>query len=133
MATKNGRWSQLDPGGNKDLGDIVLTRGTLLRGRVVDTNGAVVANVEVHFGSSQDGLAEIEPRSSDIGYVRGQDGTFKGRTPLSPGSYAVDVPHRDLKSPKTVVLDGNASELFVDVVLEALDDSKAITGIVVDE
>src|SRR5262245_28416504 len=132
LATMQGRWTGFEPGGSKDLGDIAMVRGTLLRGRVVDSDGVPVSKVDVQFASPQrDG--EIAAFTADRCSVSSEDGSFTGRTALPAGTYRVEVSHRTLSSPKQLVLDGSVAEQIVEVVVAKFDDAAAIRGIVVDE
>ena len=131
-ATMSDRWSALEAGITRDLGDIAMGAGTVLRGSVVDSAGALVVGVDVHFRRSGNPAVRGGAQDWDIGHAH-RDSTFVGRWPLAAGEYGVDVPHREVVRPTSVTITGEQSEQVVDVVLATIDLAATISGIVVDE
>ncbi|HZN38554.1 MAG TPA: sigma factor-like helix-turn-helix DNA-binding protein [Planctomycetota bacterium] len=122
-------WNEL-AAGTTDLGDVVLAPGTVLRGRVVDADGAPVPDVGVH-------LERTPWESRDRGYEQQcststrKDGSFR-MYPLLAGDYKLGIDDQVIERPAVVALTGEP-EQFVDVALKRLDDADAIRGIVVDD
>ena len=134
LSPMRAQWSEITPGTTKDLGDIPMQVGTLLIGRVLEGQQTYGGALQLHVqGQERFVSSRLEPVAGTDAEVDRRDGSFRCRSLLSPGAYTFDVPHRTVVSPKQIVLDGSVAELAVDVVLEPLDDSKAIRGIVTDE
>jgi protocatechuate 3,4-dioxygenase beta subunit len=129
-ATWSRYWSELQPGATVDLGTLVLPAGTLLRGRVVDTDGVPV-KTEVRFTRSGPGAVAAGCVPTDVVYAK-EDGTFTGRSQLTAGEYGIQVPHREVDRPRTLTLHGEP-ELVVEVVLRKIDPASVLAGEVVDE
>jgi protocatechuate 3,4-dioxygenase beta subunit len=129
VATWSQRWTQWEPGGTTDLGDVKLERGTLLRGRVVDSVGAPVAKVEVRV----DG---VQRRAARDGFETwcsartGDDGAFVQRWPLLAGDYTIGIDDQIIERGDKVTLTGEP-EKVIDVVCKRIDPSEMISGVVV--
>ncbi|MFN7591260.1 MAG: hypothetical protein ACK5UQ_22515, partial [Planctomycetota bacterium] len=134
LSPMRAQWSEITPGTTKDFGDIPMQVGTLLIGRVLEGQQTYGGGLQLHVqGPERSVSSRLEPVDGTYAEVDRRDGRFRCRSLLPPGTYTFDVPHRTVVSPKQIVLDGSVAEVAVDVVLEPLDDSKAIRGIVTDE
>jgi protocatechuate 3,4-dioxygenase beta subunit len=131
VATWGTRWSELEPGATKDLGDVQLERGTLLHGRVVDAEGAPKAKVTVRIDGAASRRAENGFETWTSATTDGT-GAFRARWALRPGEYQLGIDDQELERGERVTLTGDP-EQFVDVVLKRLDDRAAIRGLVVDQ
>ena len=102
----SGRWSRLEEGETKDLGDVVVTPGIKVRGRVVDAQGIGQGSASVTFSleQRQRGLAFNAGIAADWGEQTrtSVDGTFELRQCLAPGTYELRLTDLVLASPKTV-------------------------------
>lgn len=130
----DGHLSMLPEGETKDLGDVVMPRGVLVRGRVVDTDGAPVAETDVGFAGEEQGGGEIQVRTNIDGRTLA-DGTFRAGWPLPPGEYAIRVRPQRKTAPDRVSLDGSQAIVDLVVVVDkiAVDARALICGVVVDE
>lgn len=131
VATWSQRWNTWEAGGTTDLGDVKLERGTLLRGRVVDSAGAPVAKVEVRVNAA-DGNRARNGFETWCTARTGDDGAFVQRWPLLAGDYTLAIDGQQIERGAKVALTGEP-EQFVDVVLKYIDPAESITGVVVDE
>lgn len=130
VATWSQRWSEWTPGGTTDLGDVKLERGTLLRGRVVDSAGAPVAKVEVRVdGKDRARRAGFESWCSAR---TGDAGAFVLRWPLIAGEYTIGIDDQVIERGAEVTLTGEPEQVL-DVVLKRIDPADSISGVVVDE
>jgi RNA polymerase sigma-70 factor (ECF subfamily) len=104
-----GRWSRVAPGQVIELGDVPLTKGFDVSGRVVDAQGAPVASVDVRLctnaSSSSSGM-EPDGVSSYSGRSR-PDGAFQVWSPVPAGSWTLDLGGQGhfLVGPDHVVID----------------------------
>ena len=131
FATWSNRWHELAAGATKDLGDLKFERGTLLRGRVVDAQGAPIAKVEVRIDNAQGrrgtgGFEDWTSARTDA------DGTFRARWALLPGDYKLGIDDQQIERGELVTLTGEP-EQSIEVVLKRLDDRDAVAGVVVDQ
>jgi protocatechuate 3,4-dioxygenase beta subunit len=131
FATWGSRWSELAAGITKDLGDVKLERGTLLRGRVIDANGTPLAKAEVRIDKAAgrragNGFEHWTSARTD------DDGAFAARWALLPGEYKLGIDDQQIERGELVTLSGEP-EQTVEVVLKRLDDREAIAGVVVDQ
>jgi hypothetical protein len=122
-------WRELH-GGTMELGDIVLQRGTKVRGRVIGADGVPAAGVSLQIDDWN--RKRDEDRSRRSQQVTAQDGTFAFQQVLPPGDYGVDVDDAVVASPDRITLAGEA-ERWVDVVLRPVTAADAIAGVVVDQ
>ncbi len=125
-------WAELAPGSTKDVGDLVMASGTLLRGRVGDVEGIAAAHASLGFrrvggAVGTDGAASVDS------FIAAHDGVFVGRMPLAAGDYTVAVAHREVVRPARVTVSGMPVEQVVDVVLAPVDPTATLRGVVVDE
>lgn len=124
-------WPELPPGTTKDIGDVVMPSGTILRGRVVDTEGVPVVRSTVMF--TRWGGTEGDPARSSGSAVSGLDGSFVARGPLAAGDYGVHSFDRDVVRPAQVAVSGEPIEQFLEVVLAPIGPMVTVSGVVVDE
>ncbi len=117
-----------------DAGDIVLSPGGELTGRLLSTEGGVV--VEASVGPSRTGFADTLPRYGDFYVARhflqvlsGADGRFLVGS-LWPGQVELEVQHGDFV-PLTDRATSTAGEVFDLGDLE-LEPARHIRGIVLD-
>lgn len=120
------------PGRSTDLGSVVKAAGTILRGRVVDTDGLPVAGVTVAIR-----VAGAAPPLGDVprdAMVSEPDGRFVGKkSGLAAGDYTVFVPLRRVVSPDVLTVTGQVREQVVDIVLASIDLTTTLSGVVMDE
>lgn len=134
-AARRGSWPQLAAGAIVDLGDVVMSPGVLVTGRVVDGTGAPQANVNVELtqvpGQGLDQAAPIRARWGDHA-ATAADGAFALRARLAPGEYRVETRNAELESPATVTLRAErpTEQLTVVVKRRALP---SLRGRVLDE
>ena len=132
-ATWNARWSELAAGATKDLGDIVLAPGTLLRGRVTDSAGQPVANTSVHVEAAVRTQASTGTEQWTNAHT-GDDGSFVARWALAAGDYRLGIDEREIERSELVTLSGDP-EQSVEIVVRGLvtGGADAISGQVVDQ
>lgn len=131
FATWGNRWSELAAGTTKDLGDVKLERGTLLRGRVVDATGAPLARAEVRIDKAAGRRGDNGFEDWTTAYTDAE-GSFRARWPLLPGDYQLGIDDQQIERGEHVTLSGEP-EQTIEVVLKRLDDREAIAGVVVDQ
>ncbi|MBL8731727.1 MAG: hypothetical protein JNN13_05115 [Planctomycetes bacterium] len=131
---RSGRWSQLAEGSTKDVGDVVLSPGVRVTGRVVDEQGLPQDKERVSLQRRRTGRTgnDIEPRWGEQ-VVSKADGAFVLRGWLEPGEYELRTDKADLQSPKTVTLVAERSEENLTVVVRQRQAAEAITGRVLDD
>lgn len=129
VATWQCMWNELVAGATEDLGDVVLVPGTLLRGRVLDAEGAPVAKVTVRIERT---MRERASRGFEswTDARTGPDGSFVARWALQAGDHALGIDDHLLEQP-AVQLTG-APEQQVDIRLQRVDGERSISGVVVD-
>lgn len=126
---RTARWTGFAPGARVDLGDIPLSIGQVVRGRVVDQNGEVV---RVTLRVRQLPLPFLGDGSGDVLYTEnfGEEG-FAFRQPLPQGLWPLEVVQGGvhLLSPEFVrVEDAPVEDLVVRVHRDA-----SFRGVVVDQ
>jgi hypothetical protein len=121
-------FERLVPGVTEDLGDFELVPGTLVRGRVVDAEGAPVGQARVSVRASPTWSG---PRIRYTWGTTRADGSFDAEHRLEPGDYVVAVGDNPIERPAKVALSGEP-ECFLDVVLKRIEAADVISGIVVD-
>ena len=126
------RWDGIEPGAVLDVGDLTMSRGVTLRGRIVDAAGQPVGDVRLDADSvSRANLRGFTP-ASFAGGRTAADGTFAFDAPLAHGSYTLRVSDDYIvKSPAPLVLTADSASGVRVVVTR--DDVPTITGTVVDE
>lgn len=128
---RTGRWFQLAPAQVIDLGDIVLGRGCVVRGRVVDEQGAPVPKVSVMLHNLPLPIA-ANMAANDVRYGSSDAaGDFQIGVPIPVGTWSLDVRSRGMRlvSPAHVtVTDRGAEPLLVTV-----RSMPSISGLVVDD
>lgn len=134
LSPVRGRWSAIAPGTTKDLGDVVLPRGVLVTGRVVDVDGVAPGRVEVILDGydradrSREGMRAADSERSRTA----ADGSFRMRRLLAPGTWNLAVEGARLAQPRDEV-DLALPATVLDLVVQRPADVAAIRGIVVDE
>ncbi len=96
FCTEEWRWSEIEPGASKDLGDVTLRRGGSVAGRIVDTMGRPVRQswrVQA-YGVDRDPRSGREPVRTGVVADTATaefriDGLAPGRNKLSAGSRVV--------------------------------------------
>ena len=130
-----GRWSSLEAGGTKDLGDVLMMGGVRVRGSVRDTAGVPQSGVSVSLRESQwpsRFTGEIPPRASRS--TRTADGgEFEFDDAMPPGGWRVDVPGRQLVSELDVTVPEGLLETVLELLVMPESDITTIEGTVVDE
>jgi protocatechuate 3,4-dioxygenase beta subunit len=137
-AAMSGRWSKLEGGSTTDVGDIVLTAGVRVTGRIVDTKGQPLEKVYVGF-DRQDSrqlrsspFGKVEARTHCQAYSRA-DGAFATTDWLAPGTYEVRVQEQELDKPASIELAAERPVADVTITVKAVADVPVIRGRVVDE
>lgn len=130
VATRNCDWDELRPGTTQDLGDLAFAPGTLLRGRVVDADGAPVAKVWVRVNAAD---AERLPRGYEnwTDALTNADGTFTARWALHAGDYSLGIDDQRLET-STVQLRGEPVK-HLELRLQRVDGDRSLSGVVVDD
>ncbi|MBL8895996.1 MAG: sigma-70 family RNA polymerase sigma factor [Planctomycetes bacterium] len=102
------------PPTSRDLGDIALLRGQRLAGRVVDSSGAVVADVRVHLGDLPIALGELADllQIQKIASVSDALGNFAFDTPIPAGTWT-------LQASGSAVAPSSPEEVYVPETLDA--------------
>ncbi|MCB9876860.1 MAG: carboxypeptidase regulatory-like domain-containing protein [Planctomycetes bacterium] len=130
----NGRWSKLDEGQTLDVGDVVVTAGVKVHGRVVDKQGAPLAKAYLSISSDdRGGIGDGVGPVWGTQVVTKDDGAFVTRGWLVPGKYDLRVQDRDIESEKQVELVAERPEEVLTVVVADQKEQQTITGRVVDE
>ncbi len=125
-------WPDIAANQQIDVGGLALRPGIVVRGRVVDEQGAAVANIGlvVCVGPRNQG-----PGPCNSGFASSAaDGTFQLEAALPPGPFSVEV-HGD-RAPKTPITGTLAMERpieTVQVMLPTFDPREWIQGRVVDD
>ena len=130
-----GRWSALKEGSTTDVGDVVLSPGVRITGRVVDADGVPQAREYVTFDRRQRRNVDSErvgPRWGEQ-VVSSPDGTFATRGWLLPGDYEVRTQKLVLQSPKTLTLVAERPVEAITVVVAKAPKATMITGRVLDD
>jgi Carboxypeptidase regulatory-like domain len=128
---RTGRWGQLQPAQIVDVGDIRLTRGLPVRGRVVDERGAPVAKVGISINNLPLPIAaDMAANNSRSGWSDG-NGNFAIEVPIPPGTWSIDAQARGMRlvSPTHVTITEGGAE----PVLVTVRSMPSIQGLVVDE
>ncbi|MCC6669424.1 MAG: carboxypeptidase regulatory-like domain-containing protein [Planctomycetes bacterium] len=127
-------WPRLSPGQHLDFGDVVLSPGVRVRGRVVDGTGAPAPRVVLIL----DAMHRPGPGAGALGRPGGgqtqsrEDGSFEFLSLLEPGSWRVTVRGAQKRTPAGPV------ELVdpvtvLDVVVEGPERGRTASGVVVDD
>jgi hypothetical protein len=128
------RWKRLEPGTTVDLGDVLLSAGTSVSGRVVDTDGAPRQGVElsIHrrgFGPDADRPAPKRTHAA----VTGAGGAFRFEDAVAAGEWRFHLIGEQLAEPGTFAIAEGAQSVFRELVVRKKSDIPAIEGTVVDE
>jgi len=131
-----GRWLEIAPGKDLDLGDVPMELGATVTGHAVAENGVAVA--KVRFRLQQDGLelrktSKLHPKS--FAYVFGRDdGSLRGDEPLLPGTWTIHMEgDTELVRPKTVEVASGQRVVPLELVVKRPADQPSLSGTVVDE
>ncbi len=131
----SGRWSTLAAGSELDVGDVTMSAGVQVTGRVVDPDGVPQGGEYVSLerrGRDATDRNRLAPRWGEQTTSRA-DGTFVTRDWLVPGEYEVRTQKGQLQSPKTVTLRGERPREELTIVVAAATAQATITGRVLDE
>ncbi len=128
-----GRWSTLAPAKVVDLGDVVFGGGVVVRGRVVDTNGAPREKVDIDLSRSDADRAEGMSMHWAAVAHSAADGTFAFAHSFAPGTWTLTVRKATKVTPKSDQVVLTAPAHVLDVVVEVAVPVVTIDGIVVDE
>jgi hypothetical protein len=139
----DGGFSDLPALGKKELGDLTLPTGHLVRGVLIDARGAPQPDEEIWIDQSpgfgvrapaprREPPPEVVPRTS---YHARTDtrGRFVLATPLPSGTYNVKVNGRRMVSPSPIEIAADQPEQHLEIQVQTLADIPSITGVVVDE
>lgn len=127
-------------GATKDLGDLVLAEGAAVTGRVIDENGLPVA------GATVVGVASVSDRAADQAAIVGpeREGGRPTTTTDAAGRFELEGLHvgsavvwanaERTRWTKSGVLELLAGDVHrgLELVLDPLDDSQIVAGVVVD-
>ncbi|MCA8970562.1 MAG: carboxypeptidase regulatory-like domain-containing protein, partial [Planctomycetes bacterium] len=134
-----GHWQRIEEGQHIDLGDVALTVGMGLIGRVSTTKGAPVAEARV-FLRWQDPLTNARTdRRRDITPVvshevtTATDGSFDVSSALQIGTWTLHVRDHQIVEPQKFEVDTAGPIERLDIVVVAEEDIEKMTGIVVDD
>jgi hypothetical protein len=132
--TMSGRWQSLLPGSVTNVGDVVLSSGTVVRGRIVDTLGRRQSKVRLTI-SGRDGIASIGQfaRRNQAEISCGDDGVFVLPLVFPSGDYIVSVSGRELLSPLTFTLHPGEPIMDLEVLVQGRSSDEVISGRVLDE
>ncbi|MEQ8766423.1 MAG: carboxypeptidase-like regulatory domain-containing protein [Planctomycetota bacterium] len=129
---RTGRWGAFEPGEVDDLGDIELSFGAIVQGRVVDTEGQPAERVGVSVQNLplpiRSGMAANNSRS---GWSEA-DGRFEVRVAVPHGTWPVRISGRGFRavSPDSITVEEGREVVELEVVVERME---SIEGYVVDE
>lgn len=131
----SGRWDTLAEGSDTDVGDVVLSPGVLVAGRVVDEHGTPRNRESIVIYSQRAGLQPdglIWPTS--VAQVSSRaDGSFKVRGRFMPGEYELHTNTTELISPKRVKLVAERLTETLELVVRVPTVVETIRGRVLDE
>ena len=125
---RTARWFDISPGKDIDLGSVVLARGYVVRGKVVDERGAPVADVGVRVsGLPLPLFAEMSANDTRFGFTD-LTGGFQIEVPLPVGRWPITAERRGYQHVSPFVL-----EITEDLtaLLVTVRTMPAISGIVV--
>lgn len=129
-------WSNLDADAALDLGDVVLSRGAEVRGRVVDTAGMPVARVMVHpvFDpeASWAGAGAFRPSIRDRAETAA-DGRFTLPERQPPGPHELQVEQQVLANGARYAVAPDAGDVDLELVVLRAEERQTIEGVVVDQ
>jgi protocatechuate 3,4-dioxygenase beta subunit len=132
--TMGGRWSGIAEGSTKDVGDVRMSPGVRVSGRVVDEQGKprekdYVTLQRDRTARSREGIEPIWGEQT----VSKADGSFILRNWLPPGEYTISTQGSELQSPKTVQLIAERRDEVLALVVRVPTPGEMISGRVVDD
>jgi Carboxypeptidase regulatory-like domain len=129
-----GRFSKLKAGTVTDVGDVAMSPGTVVRGRVVDEGGTPQPKISVILaGPDPTPRGRMGPQSH-FELVSKSDGSIASEAPLTAGTYRIEVrPPVELVTPQAIDLAQGAEERLLEVKVRGPSDADAIVGGVQDE
>lgn len=132
--TMGGRWSGIAEGSAKDVGDVRMSPGVRVSGRVVDEQGKprekdYVTLQRDRTARSRDGIEPIWGEQT----VSKVDGSFTLRNWLPPGDYTISTQGSELQSPKTVQLVAERRDEVLALVVRVPTPGEMISGRVLDD
>ncbi len=137
FAAMRARWGPLDAGSVRDVGDVVMTTGIRVRGRVVDQAGQPLAKfmVSVHPRRPGEGYDQQLPTPVWSAYGRSDEtGAFACEQLLPPGPYHVSTSGRErLLEPIEGTLTATRPVEELTIVVVKKPPGQTITGRVVDD
>lgn len=128
---RTGRWGTIQPAQVIELGEVTMTTGFEVHGRVVDDRGAPVAKVGVLLKNLPLPLAsDMSANDTRFGWSAA-DGAFRVEVPIPLGTWGLGVQAAGMRlvSPDRVIVTANSAEPVVVTVRRM----PSIEGRVVDE
>lgn len=114
-----------------DLGDVVMFRGTQVRGRVTTPDGRGVSGRDLSLSCSGVVPGRVEP-ASQVNVRTDAEGRFEVAGSLRPGSWVARVQDCPGATPVTVVLEDQGASRELSIQVPQLHDSTMLRGQVVD-
>lgn len=136
FAAMGARWGELDAGTVRDVGDVVMTTGIRVRGRVVDQAGQPLAKFRgsVHPRRPGEGHDQQLPTPVSAYGQSDETGAFACGRLLPPGPYYVSTGGRErLLEPIEGTLTATRPVEELTIVVVKKPPSQTITGRVVDD
>ena len=129
---RTARWGSFQPGQVDDLGDIALSLGHVVEGRVVEETGAPVAGVHVSTRGLPLPVRHEMGANDTRGGTSDESGAFRFEVPIPAGTWSLDAQARGVKlvSPDSVTVPDSGATAALTVVVRRMP---SISGIVVDE
>lgn len=116
-----------------DLGDVPLTPGCVVHGRVLDTAGREVPRAHVEFCAKSSSAPGAWMDATACQAPADAAGRFVVRDALAPGAYSVQIQRQHVVSPRALVVEPGVVRLEIDVVVLSDAEVPSIAGTVVDE
>ncbi len=131
----NGRWTTLAAGSDTNVGDVAMTAGVRVRGRVVDASGVPQAREYVTLRRRANPGSDFDRVGAGWGHqmVSRADGTFASPGWLVPGEFELRTQTFELQSQKTLTLRADRPLEEISVVVTKPAATATITGCVLDE
>ncbi len=124
------RYAQLEPGQVHDLGDVVMTNGCIVSGRLLDEDGVPHGNVPVRLFCGNTETAEPGPERTRRTTTL-DDGTFAFPHALQPGTWIVHLDGLRLVERRNEEIGADDATRYLD--LECLAPRETLHGTVVDD
>jgi hypothetical protein len=129
---RTARWGAIEPGKVDDLGDVALTSGHAVDGRVVDTTGAPVPDVFLQIKRLPLPIRPDMAAGDSRGGKSDANGAFHVDAQIPAGTWSLDAQAKGIKlvSPDSVTVPDTGDAPPVTVVVRRMP---SISGIVVDD